>query len=180
MQLPALVILDRDGVINRDSDDYIKSAREWHPLPGSIEAIGRLTSLGIPVGVATNQSGIGRGYFGRPAVYRMHRKLRLLAAMHGGAIEQIEFCPHLPGAGCECRKPQPGMLLRILKRQQVSPAEAVMVGDTEKDIIAGRRAGMQTVLVRSGKHVDGTVLHRCNPDTVVDNLFDYVASLAGR
>ncbi|HEY5654643.1 MAG TPA: HAD-IIIA family hydrolase, partial [Woeseiaceae bacterium] len=108
-----LVILDRDGVINEDSNDYIKSAAEWVPLPGSIEAIARLSRAGFTVAVASNQSGIGRGLFSRSALYSMHRKMRRLVAAAGGVLGKIAYCPHAPNDNCDCRKPRPGLLLRI-------------------------------------------------------------------
>ncbi|WP_287918425.1 HAD-IIIA family hydrolase, partial [Tibeticola sp.] len=108
-----LVILDRDGVINADSDAYIKSAEEWQPLPGSLDAIARLKAAGWRVAVATNQSGLARGLFDRAALDAMHQKFADLLAERGAAVDLIVWCPHGPDAGCDCRKPRPGLLHRI-------------------------------------------------------------------
>ncbi len=148
--MPRLLILDRDGVINRDSNAFVKSAAEWQPLPGSMEAIGLLTRAGMKVSVASNQSGIGRGLFNRDALYAMHRKMRRIADMHGGVIERIVFCPHRPDEGCECRKPQPGMLQQLLNAYSMRPTEAVLVGDSARDIDAAVSAGVKPVLVLTG------------------------------
>jgi len=145
-----LVILDRDGVINRDSADFVKSAAEWQPLPGSMAAIGLLSKAGYKVCVATNQSGLGRGLFSRQALYAMHRKLRRLAAAEGGRIDRIVICPHHPDAGCDCRKPQPGMLIRIARLLGVSLSGVPFVGDSMRDLETARAAGATPVLVLTG------------------------------
>ena len=116
MAVPALVVLDRDGVINQDSDAYIKSPEEWIPIPGSLEAIARLNHAGIQVAVASNQSGIGRGLFAIEDLNAMHAKLQRLLARVGGHVDAIFFCPHTPDAGCNCRKPRPGLLHAIAQR----------------------------------------------------------------
>ena len=108
-----LIILDRDGVINQDSDAYIKSLDEWIPLPGSIDAIARLSKAGWTVAVATNQSGIGRGYYDEATLQAMHDRLRQLVAEQGGKVDLIRYCPHAPDAGCDCRKPLPGLFRQI-------------------------------------------------------------------
>lgn len=151
---PRLLILDRDGVINKDSNAFVKSAAEWLPLPGSMEAIGMFSRAGIPVTVASNQSGIGRGLFDRDALYAMHRKMRRVARIHGGHIDRIVFCPHHPDAGCECRKPKPGMLLQLLKSYAVSPGEAVLVGDSMRDLDAALTAGVRPVLLLTGNGLE--------------------------
>lgn len=145
-----LVILDRDGVINRDSPAFVKSAAEWQPLPGSLEALGLLTRSGYAVWIASNQSGIGRGLFSRDALYSMHRKLRRLAAAEGGVIERIVYCPHRPDEGCDCRKPAPGMLLSIADAVGVNLADVPVVGDSLRDIDAAEAAGAKPVLVLTG------------------------------
>ena len=115
-----LVILDRDGTINRASDEFVKSPEEWHPLPGSLEAISRLSHAGFHVVLATNQSGIGRGLFDMAALNAVHaRMLKSLAAV-GGRIDAIFYCPHAPDEGCACRKPEPGLLFQIQERYGVS------------------------------------------------------------
>lgn len=147
-----LVILDRDGVINRDSDAYIKSLAEWHPYPSAIDAIALLSRSGWTIAIATNQSGIGRGYYGLDTLSAIHARLRELVALAGGRIEMIAYCPHLPEDGCDCRKPKPGMLLDIQHRLGVDPPgdECWMVGDSPRDIEAGIAAGCRTALVRTG------------------------------
>jgi len=145
-----LVILDRDGVINRDSDEYVKHPGEWTPLPGSLEALGLLTRAGFTTCVASNQSGIGRGLFGRDALYAMHRKLRRLAARHGGRIDRIVFCPHRPEFGCDCRKPAPGLLLRLSRLYGEPLDDVPVVGDSLRDLDAAVAAGAKPVLVLTG------------------------------
>lgn len=146
-----LVILDRDGVINVDSDTYIKSVDEWQALPGSIEAIAALCAGGYRVAVATNQSGLARGYFDEYALAQMHNHMNSLVEAAGGAIDVIAYCPHGPDEGCDCRKPQPGLLDEIASALQVPLAGAWFVGDTSKDIEAARARQCQPLLVRTGK-----------------------------
>ena len=146
-----LVILDRDGVINRDSDAFVRNAAEWIPIEGSIEAIARLSRAGFRVCVATNQSGIGRGLFGVRELYAMNRKLRRLTRRAGGDIDLIAFCPHHPDAGCECRKPAPGLLDRIEQRTGLPLQGALLVGDALRDLEAGAARGCELWLVRTGK-----------------------------
>jgi len=146
-----LVILDRDGVINVDSDAYIKSADEWIPIPGSLEAIARLNQAGYRIAVATNQSGIGRGLFDMAALNAMHTKMHRLAAAVGGRIDAVFFCPHTAQDHCDCRKPKPGMLKMIVERFEVDPEETAVVGDSLRDLQAGAELGFPTHLVRTGK-----------------------------
>ncbi|MBT2787659.1 MULTISPECIES: D-glycero-beta-D-manno-heptose 1,7-bisphosphate 7-phosphatase [unclassified Halomonas] len=147
-----LIILDRDGVINHDSDDYIKSLDEWVPYPSSITAIARLTRAGYSIAVATNQSGIARGYYDEATLHAMHEHLIALVEAEGGHIEHIAYCPHGPNDGCQCRKPLPGMLRQI---KQILMLEGLagswMVGDSLRDLEAGEVMGCNTVLVRTGK-----------------------------
>ena len=146
-----LVILDRDGVINEDSDAFIKSAAEWQPIPGSLEAIARLSQAGWRVFVASNQSGIGRGLFDYDTLFEIHARLQQAVAGLGGHIEGIEFAPEHPDAPSAMRKPQPGMLLDIAKRLGVGLEGVWFVGDTVTDLQAARAAGARPVLVRTGK-----------------------------
>jgi D-glycero-D-manno-heptose 1,7-bisphosphate phosphatase len=146
-----VIILDRDGVINEDSDAYIKSASEWVPIPGSLEAIARLNHAGFRVGIVSNQSGIARGFFDTAALGAMHRKLRELLANHGGRIEMIAYCPHGPADGCACRKPQPGLLAAVARRFGVDFRGVPLVGDSLSDIEAARSLGMIPWLVLTGK-----------------------------
>lgn len=145
------VILDRDGVINVDSDQFVKSADEWQPLPGSLEAIAELNRHGFKVVIVTNQSGIGRGLFDLAALEAMHAKLRQLLAELNGRIDAIYFCPHAPDAHCRCRKPKPGMFLDFAKDQNVDLAQVYAVGDSYRDIEAAQAAGAQPLLVKTGK-----------------------------
>jgi D-glycero-D-manno-heptose 1,7-bisphosphate phosphatase len=148
---PRLVILDRDGVINEDSDDYIKSLAEWVPVPGSIAAIARLSRAGYKIGVATNQSGLARGYFDEIALANMHAQLCALVEEEGGQVDAICYCPHGPDDGCRCRKPAPGLLEQISEELHMPVAGAWYVGDTRKDLELGIAMGCKSVLVRSGK-----------------------------
>ena len=145
-----LVILDRDGVINQDSDDFIKSPDEWVPLPGSLEAIGKLSAAGFDVAVATNQSGIGRKLLDEPSLELIHRKMRDAARQFGGDIGKIAYCPHHPDAGCDCRKPQPGLLLQLSRKYGVSLDHVPFIGDSDRDIEAAMAAGARPMLVRTG------------------------------
>ena len=146
-----LIVLDRDGVINYDSDRYIKSAEEWVPIPGSIEAIGRLCQGDYNVVVATNQSGIARGLFDIEALHAMHEKMTKLVAEQGGSVDGIFFCPHAPSDRCSCRKPKPGVLHQIRERLHVNLNDTIMVGDTMPDLQAAWTVGAKAVLVRTGK-----------------------------
>lgn len=146
-----LVILDRDGVINEDSDEYIKSVDEFRFIPGSLEAIARLNQAGYRVAVATNQSGLSRGYFDLDTLNSMHGKLRRALAAVGGHIEMIAFCPHGPDEGCACRKPLPGLLREIGERLGLNLADVPAIGDSLRDVEAARAVGASPMLVRTGK-----------------------------
>jgi len=146
-----LVILDRDGVINQDSDAYIKHPDEWLPIAGSMEAIARLNHAGYRVVVATNQSGLGRGLFDIDVLNAIHQKMFDTLSQHGGHIDSIFFCPHTPGDNCSCRKPKPELLLEIASRLDADLSEAVFIGDSLKDIQAARSAGAKSALVLTGK-----------------------------
>ncbi|MBE7423895.1 MAG: D-glycero-beta-D-manno-heptose 1,7-bisphosphate 7-phosphatase [Zoogloeaceae bacterium] len=146
-----LVILDRDGVINHDSDQFIKSPEEWRPIPGSLEAIARLTQWGYRVVVATNQSGIGRGLFDMDALNAIHDRMMKAVALAGGRIDSIFFCPHAADSTCECRKPRPGMLREIAQRYGVSLAGVPAIGDSLRDLQAAVAMGAQPILVLTGK-----------------------------
>lgn len=146
-----LVILDRDGVINLDSDQYIKSPEEWKPIAGSLEAIARFTQAGFRVVIATNQSGLGRGLFDMATLNAMHDKMHKAVNQLGGRIDAVFFCPHAQDAGCACRKPRPGMLLEIAERFNVPLAGVPAIGDSLRDLEAARAAGARPVLVLTGK-----------------------------
>jgi D-glycero-D-manno-heptose 1,7-bisphosphate phosphatase len=146
-----LVVLDRDGVINLDSDQYIKSPEEWKPIPGSLEAIARLTQAGFRVVVATNQSGLGRGLFDMATLNAMHDKMHKAVNQLGGRIDAVFFCPHAQDAGCDCRKPKPGMLREIAARFDLALAGVPVIGDSLRDLQAASAAGARPVLVLTGK-----------------------------
>jgi len=145
------VIVDRDGTINHDRDDYVKSVAEWRPIPGSIEALARLSQAGYRVIVATNQSALGRGLFDAATLAAIHDTMCRAVARAGGRIDAIFFCPHAPEANCDCRKPKPGMLLDIARRFNLSLAEVPVVGDAMRDLQAAAAAGALPVLVLTGK-----------------------------
>jgi len=146
-----LVILDRDGTINHDSDQYIKSPAEWKPVKGSLEAIARPSQNGWRVVVATNQSGIGRGLFDMATLNAIHDTMHRAVHLAGGRIDAIFFCPHAGDSNCECRKPKPGMLLEIAKRMNVELEGVPVVGDSLRDLQAAAAAGARPVLVLTGK-----------------------------
>ncbi len=145
------LILDRDGVINEDSDDYIKSPAEWKAVPGSLKAIARANRAGYRVIVVTNQSGLARGLFDIDALNAIHLKMHKKLAKVGGKLEAILFCPHGPDDHCDCRKPLPGMLHQIRDRLNISLEKVSVVGDSYRDLEAARAAGAKPVLVRTGK-----------------------------
>jgi D-glycero-D-manno-heptose 1,7-bisphosphate phosphatase len=166
-----LLILDRDGVINVDSDAYIRSPAQWIPIPGSIEAIANLSNAGFSVAIATNQSGLGRGYFDLPTLESIHLKMNQRVAQAGGEIAGVFFCPHLPGAGCDCRKPATGLIQAMEKELGLSARNAFFVGDSLKDLQAARAFGARPVLVKTGKGEQTlAVLESSNPG--VDRALD--------
>jgi D-glycero-D-manno-heptose 1,7-bisphosphate phosphatase len=142
-----LVMVDRDGVINRDSDQYIKSVAEWQPLPGSLEALRDLTGAGFRVVVITNQSGIGRGLFSEETLDAIHAAMRAAVETAGGRIDGIYVCPHRPGAGCRCRKPAPGLLLDAAREFGISLDGVAFIGDKQSDVDAAIAVGARPMLV---------------------------------
>ena len=146
-----LVILDRDGTINHDSDEYIKSPEEWKPIKGSLEAIARLVQANYRIVVATNQSGVARGLFDTTTLFAIHDTLQRAAAQVGGRVDAFFFCPHAADSACRCRKPQPGMLLEAARRFNVPIDDVYMVGDAQRDVEAAAAAGARPVLVLTGK-----------------------------
>jgi D-glycero-D-manno-heptose 1,7-bisphosphate phosphatase len=145
-----LMILDRDGVINHDSPEFVKNTDEWRPIQGSIEAIADLSKAGYTVAIASNQSGLARGLFSRNALHAMHRKLRRLVAAQGGRVDRIVVCPHGPEGGCSCRKPKPGLLNRLARHYGTSLTGVPVVGDSLRDLQAAAAAGAWPLLVRTG------------------------------
>ena len=146
-----LCILDRDGTINEDSDEYVKSSGEWRPLPGALEAIAKLNHAGWHVVVATNQSGLGRGLFDVATLNAMHSKMNALLAAVGGRIDAIFYCPHTPDDRCRCRKPEPGLFEQIGERYGIDLLHTPAVGDSSRDIVAAIAAGCEPHLVLTGK-----------------------------
>jgi D-glycero-D-manno-heptose 1,7-bisphosphate phosphatase len=145
-----LIILDRDGVINKDSPEYIKSPAEWEAIPGSLEAITRLNHLGYRVVVATNQSGLARGLYDEAILQAIHDKMRQQLASLGGKIDQIFFCPHHPDDACDCRKPKPGLLMQIKQHYQCELNNVPLVGDSLRDMQAAEAVGCRPILVLTG------------------------------
>jgi D-glycero-D-manno-heptose 1,7-bisphosphate phosphatase len=168
-----LIILDRDGTINEDRDDFVKTPDEWVPIPGALEAIARLNHAGWHTVVATNQSGLGRGTFDMATLNAMHTKMNQLLAKQGGRIDAVFFCPHAPEDACSCRKPLPGLFEQIGVRFGVDLCDVPVVGDSLRDLQAGVAVGCQPHLVRTGKgaglnaaelqalcaQVPGTIVH---------------------
>lgn len=146
-----LIILDRDGVINYDSDQFIKSPDEWRPIPGSLEAIARLNHAGFRVVVATNQSGLGRGLFDMATLIAINDKMYKTLAQVGGRIDAVFYCPHAADSACDCRKPKPGMFTEIGHRFGVELTGVPCVGDSVRDLQAAAAIEAQPILVLSGK-----------------------------
>ena len=145
------IILDRDGVINQDSDTFIKTPDEWIPIPGSLEAIARLNRAGYRVVVASNQSGLARGLFDQDALEAIHRKMESALEQWDGRLDGVYYCPHGPDDDCACRKPKPGLLLQIAKEKEIDLERATLVGDSLRDLQAAIAVGVKPVLVLTGK-----------------------------
>lgn len=150
----SVVVLDRDGVINEDSPDFIKSPAEWRALPGSLTAIARLHQAGVTVVVATNQSGVGRGLFSIDTLWDIHRKMLAEVGEAGGYIARIFFCLHGPDANCECRKPKPGLLYQAAEYLACGLDNMIVIGDSARDLQSAVAVGARPVLVRTGKGKD--------------------------
>jgi len=148
-----LVVLDRDGVINHDSDTFIRSAGEWLPIDGSLEAIALLGTNGFTVAVASNQSGIARGHFDRDTLDDIHATMRAAVAAAGGEIDRVVFCPHGPDDNCFCRKPAPGLLEELADHYAASMRGVPFIGDSLRDLQAAKAVGARAILVRTGKGV---------------------------
>ena len=170
-----IIVLDRDGVINLDSDQFIKSPDEWKPIPGSLEAIARLNESGWRVVVASNQSGVGRGLFDMDTLNAINEKMTKAIAQAGGRLDAIFFCPHPADSTCDCRKPKPGMFLQIAERFNVDMKCVPVVGDSLRDLQAGVRLGCAPYLVLTGKGA----LTRENPELPPDTrIFPDLDALA--
>lgn len=177
------VFLDRDGVINRDSPDYVTSWEQFVFLPGSLEAICRLTAAGLVVMVITNQSAVGRGMMNTATLEAMHQNLRQAVEAQGGRIEAVFYCPHHPNDGCACRKPKPGLIAQAQRNYGLDLAAATMIGDSARDIECGIRSGCgRTILVQSGLHDACPELdaQRLRPDWVATDLTAAVDWLLAR
>jgi D-glycero-D-manno-heptose 1,7-bisphosphate phosphatase len=181
MSVRGLVILDRDGVINEDSASFVRTPADWTPIPGSLEAIGRLCAAGLAVAVATNQSGLARGYLDASTLAAIHKRMATGLAEHGGRLACIAFCPHGPDDDCACRKPKPGLLAQIGVRLGVPLAGVPFVGDSARDLDAARAAGCEPVLVRTGNGAQTEVGTEARAVRVFDDLAAFVdAHLAER
>jgi len=166
------VILDRDGTINVDSDDFIKSPEEWLPLAGSLEAIALLNRHGYKVVVISNQSGIARGLFDLAMLEAIHAKMLRLTAEAGGRIEAIYFCPHGPNDICDCRKPLDGLFLRFAAEMEADLSRTFAIGDSLRDIQAAESAGAKPILVRTGKGEKTAIDNPHLNVPIFDNLYD--------
>lgn len=171
-----LIILDRDGVINEDSDEYVKSPQEWRPITRSLEAMARLHHAGYRLVIATNQSGIARGLFDFDALAAIHEKMQRLLGEFGGRVDGIFFCPHAPEDDCECRKPGTGLLLDIARRLQTDLNGVPVIGDKVSDIQAARAVGAQPILVRTGHGMDA--VNQCGDLLAKVPVFDDLGAAA--
>ncbi|MCF7966732.1 MAG: D-glycero-beta-D-manno-heptose 1,7-bisphosphate 7-phosphatase [Methylobacter tundripaludum] len=172
MSTQRYVLLDRDGVINRDSDDFIKSPEEWLPIEGSLEAIALLNEHGYKVVVVTNQSGVARGLFDVATLEKIHAKMRRMTEQKGGKIDAIYFCPHGPDDGCNCRKPKPGLLEQFAADHHASLTGMAVIGDSLRDLQSAQAVGSSPILVKTGK---GRKTLNENPNLnipVFENLYD--------
>ena len=175
-----LLILDRDGVINQESPDFIKSPEEWIPLKGSLEAIGRLSQAGYDTVVITNQSGIGRGFFSANTLAKIHARMIDYVQQHGGKIQGILFCPHTAKDNCECRKPNDGMYSELAYRLGISFNDIYSVGDSVRDLLAAQSAGASPVLVKTGNGKKSLKEIESNPELGLQSapVFDSLAHFA--
>lgn len=176
------VAIDRDGVINEDSDEYVKSESEWIPIAGSIDGIARLTQAGFRVAIVTNQSGLARGLFDLAALNKIHKKLQDCLTRNGSRVEMIFFCPHSPTDQCNCRKPRPGLLLEIEDRFNLNLTGLPFIGDSFSDVEAARKVGMEPILVRTGKGERTLIDHpmRLSEVRVFNNLNEAAHDLLDR
>ena len=173
-----LVILDRDGVINQDSREFVKSVDEWLPLAGSIAAIAELSAAGYTVAVASNQSGLARGLFDKEALLAMHQKLHDLVSVAGGRVDRVVVCPHGPEDGCDCRKPKPGLLLELARHYDASLEDVPIIGDSLRDLQAAAAAGARPILVRTGN--GASTAERLPPELGDVEVFDDLAAVAAQ
>ncbi len=174
------VLLDRDGVINQDADDFIKSPEQWLPIAGSLEAIALLNAQGYKVVVITNQSGLARGLFDAAMLEKIHAKMQRMTEEKGGKIDAIYFCPHGPDDNCNCRKPKPGLLEAFAADNKVSLGGMTVIGDSLRDLQSAQAVGANPILVKTGKGLQ--TLHN-NPNLnipVFENLYDAAKYITSR
>ena len=174
------VLLDRDGVINHDSDEFIKSPEQWLPIEGSLEAIALFNQHGYKVVVVTNQSGLARGLFDAAMLGKIHAKMRHMTEEKGGKIDAIYFCPHGPDDGCNCRKPRPGLLVAFAGDNNVKLSGIAVIGDSLRDLQAAQAVGASPILVKTGKAQQ--TLHK-NPNLnipIFENLYDAAEYITSR
>jgi D-glycero-D-manno-heptose 1,7-bisphosphate phosphatase len=172
-----LVMIDRDGVINEDSHEFIKSVAEWRPIAGSLEAIASLHRAGWTVAVVTNQSGVGRGLYDEATLEKIHEHMRERVRAAGGELAGVYYCPHLPDAGCECRKPKPGMFRALERELGVSVVGAPYIGDRFSDVEAAEAVGARPMLVRTGTGTATVALLGARRVPVFDDLAAAARSL---
>ena len=178
-----VIVLDRDGVINHDSDAFIKSVDEWQPIEGSIEAIAKLTQAGYKVFVLTNQSGIARGLLSLETLNHIHAKMRHLVTAANGSIDGIYFCPHGPDDNCDCRKPKAGLYHQLAEEENISFAGVYSIGDSIRDLEAAQLAGASPALVLTGKGqqsqqtIANIMNHPFEKTSIYANLADFVKQL---
>ena len=183
-QTMKLCILDRDGTVNEDRDDFVKSAAEWQPLPGALEAIARINHAGWHVVIASNQSGLGRGLFDVVALNAIHDKMHRMLAAVGGRVDAVFYCPHAPEEACTCRKPAPGLFTQIAERYGVALTGMPAVGDSARDLVAAQALGCVPHVVLTGKAAGyrGQTLPSSYPAHAVvhDDLAAFADCLVGR
>ncbi|QTS83590.1 D-glycero-beta-D-manno-heptose 1,7-bisphosphate 7-phosphatase [Coxiella endosymbiont of Amblyomma nuttalli] len=173
-----LIILDRDGVINYKSENYIKNPCEWIPIPGSLEAIACLNKADYQVVVATNQSGVGRGYYSLDTLETIHEKMQRELSKVGGYVDRIYFCPHVPEVKCNCRKPKPGLLHLIANDFPEAFPSSTFIGDSLQDIQAGQIVGCQVVLVKTGNGEETIIVGKgLEAVSIYEDLQDFVNHL---
>lgn len=174
------VMLDRDGVINVDSDKFIKSPQEWQAIPGSLEAIALMNDNGYKVVVITNQSGLSRGLFNLATLRQIHAKMRHQTMERGGCIENIYYCPHASGDNCQCRKPKPGMLQQFARDYQIRLNDIPFIGDSLRDIQAAQAVAAQPILVKTGKGEKTLPELMATEIPVFENLYEAAQFIVAR
>jgi D-glycero-D-manno-heptose 1,7-bisphosphate phosphatase len=170
-------MIDRDGVINEDSTEFVKSVAEWQPIKGSLEALAALHRAGWTVAVVTNQSGVGRGLYDEATLAKIHQHMHERVRAAGGELAAVYYCPHVPDAGCECRKPRPGMFRALERELGVAVAGAPYIGDRLSDVEAAEAVGAQPMLVRTGTGAATEALLGARKVPVFDDLADATRSL---